>query len=540
MVVLDEDSVNNEIPKELERSKRTLSLVRTISEALLKNKDLKDTLDTILHLLASEFEMFHTMLLLPEGDKLVVSAANGYPESALQASVPIGVSPAGIAYSKNKVVRLGNMQAQRRYLRAAAGSNAVIHSLPGLDNADSQIAIPFAIGEKPIAVLNAESTRAMVFSPEDENLLQLVVAQMAGAIENSLLILKLSENAEKERELRSKTEEALNKLRHTQDQLIHSEKMATIGKMISGIAHEVNTPLGAILASAGIVKDQLVHTLQTYQKEFLKYNESERALISKLLENSDFVEPLTSREARQIRRELEEELEEKGIEGAFELADMLVEAGLGRQKEGLKELFAFENWESMARLLYSIMNILENTKNIEVAGSKAKKVIQALKAYSHRDMGDGRQSVDIEENIEMVLTLYQNTMKHGIELERDYLTTPIIHANPDSLSQVWTNILHNALYAMKHQGKMKISIRPDGDNFIVGIGNDGPKIPDEITPKIFDPFFTTKPTGEGTGLGLDICRMIVVEHGGDISVSSTDTWTEFFIKLPLGSSSTEK
>jgi two-component system NtrC family sensor kinase len=133
-----------------------------------------------------------------------------------------------------------------------------------------------------------------------------------------------------------------------------------------------------------------------------------------------------------------------------------------------------------------------------------------------------------------VLTIYQNQIKRGTELVRDFEPMPPILCLPDELNQVWTNLIHNALQAMTNPGTLTVMVRQRGTYVVVSIADTGSGIPEAIRSRIFDPFFTTKPTGEGSGLGLDIVKKIVEKHYGRIEVQSeVNIGTTFSVYLPI-------
>jgi signal transduction histidine kinase len=141
---------------------------------------------------------------------------------------------------------------------------------------------------------------------------------------------------------------------------------------------------------------------------------------------------------------------------------------------------------------------------------------------------------DLREGLETVVTIYQNQIKHGIELVREFEALPPVRCLPDELNQVWTNLVHNALQAMDHKGKLTLGLRRDGDNALVSVTDTGCGMTPEVRERIFDAFFTTKPAGEGTGLGLDIVRKIVEKHGGRILVDSeVGQGSTFTVSLPI-------
>ena len=142
--------------------------------------------------------------------------------------------------------------------------------------------------------------------------------------------------------------------------------------------------------------------------------------------------------------------------------------------------------------------------------------------------------MNITEGIETVLTLYQNQIKQGVEVVRNYQAQlPAVLCYPDELNQVWTNLIHNALQAMDNQGTLTIDAVQQDTSVLVKITDSGKGIPPEILPKIFEPFFTTKPAGEGSGLGLDIVKKIIEKHQGKIDVESVPGTTAFTVSLPI-------
>ena len=140
---------------------------------------------------------------------------------------------------------------------------------------------------------------------------------------------------------------------------------------------------------------------------------------------------------------------------------------------------------------------------------------------------------------ETVLTLYHSKIKHGVEVIRNYHEVSPVWCYPDELSQVWTNLIDNSLYAMDYQGKLTINISQTGEYVVVAIIDSGKGISDEIKSRLFDPFFTTKPQGEGSGMGLDIVKRIIDKHKGKIEVRSLSGDTEFRIHIPCNLESVE-
>jgi len=162
-------------------------------------------------------------------------------------------------------------------------------------------------------------------------------------------------------------------------------------------------------------------------------------------------------------------------------------------------------------------------------------VVFALKTYSRYDQSGEKITVNLTEGIETVLTLYQNQLKQGVEVIRNYAEIPLVSCYPDELNQVWINLIHNALQAMDNRGSLTIDVTQENQQAKISITDSGCGIPEEIKGKIFEPFFTTKSAGEGSGLGLDIVQKIINKHLGCITVESQPGRTTFSVFIPIES-----
>ncbi len=327
--------------------------------------------------------------------------------------------------------------------------------------------------------------------------------------------------------------ETLQELNDTQEKLLLSAKMAALGQLIAGLAHEINTPLGAILSANEAVKD----SLEQYLKEtFLFYRDADDDSIQ-LFENLITIalkrDPLSdsARESRKRKREYLSLLNDREIYYMDQAVDSLVEIGFNGDGEELIQIIQKKNSSVIIDYACSFSTLLYSSSVIKTAAEKISRFVFALKTYTYHDNGNEKVQADVVEEIEVVLELFYNKYKYGVEIIRKYSDVSRISAYPEKLSQVWINLINNAFYAMHYHGVLEIEIYENGDNIFVSFKDNGPGIPPEIQEKIFTPFFTTKKIGEGTGLGLDICKKILYEIGGSINFTSRPGETIFTVIL---------
>ncbi|MDQ2084846.1 ATP-binding protein [Herbivorax sp. ANBcel31] len=327
--------------------------------------------------------------------------------------------------------------------------------------------------------------------------------------------------------------DTLEMLKNTQDQLIKSEKMAALGQLVSGIAHELNTPLAAIQASVNNITEY-TQTIFSLFFDFLEDITTEKiqmflCLLKNSKNNSNYI---STRDERKQKRALLKELNQLEIKNARRLAEQLTALGILDYKPYIKIL---ENpkLHVIIEIVYLIVSLKNSSYTLSLAAEKTTKVVFALKSYSHQGNLNKNEETDIIESIETVLTIYNNKIKSGVEVVKNYTPLPKIKSNVDELTQVWTNIIHNALQAMNYNGTLSIDTYIQNKYIVVSITDSGSGIPDDIRDKIFQPFFTTKPLGEGTGLGLDIVSKIIKNHYGKIEVSSKPGKTTFSVFIPM-------
>ncbi len=276
----------------------------------------------------------------------------------------------------------------------------------------------------------------------------------------------------------------LEKMQQTQSQVIHTTKLASLGQMIAGVAHEMNTPIGFVKSNVEVVRELLGEHRQLIGKCLQGFD----VMLAADLSNPQMVEPMR-RAMTKVR------------------AALASDARLSDGDELLKD---------SVDGLVQIANLVKN-----------------LKGFARVDR-DGMDALDLNECVESALTIAAHQLRDRVEVVRELGQLPKINGVASQINQVLLNLITNAAQAMDEGGTLTVASRRSGDQVEIDITDTGSGIPDEVMPKIFDPFFTTKPVGEGTGLGLSIVHKIVQSHGGSIKVrTAARKGTTFTISFPI-------
>ena len=322
--------------------------------------------------------------------------------------------------------------------------------------------------------------------------------------------------------------------------LRQSEKLATLGKLSAGMAHELNNPAAATQRGA----EQMQKAFFRLQRSHFKIGEVglSGAQLAALLELDQLAqarakEPvdLDSLDRSDTEYKIETWLEDQGFEDAWEAAPTLVNLGLNVDKlAAMTDKFSIDQLPAVIASIGSTYTIYSLLEEMSQGAERISEIVNALKSYTYLDQAPV-QSVDVRQGLDNTLVMFRSKLKTGIVVHREYAPDlPQIQAYGSELNQVWTNIIHNAIGAMDGQGDIYLRTRQETPWVIVEIEDTGPGIPEDVQPKIFDPFFTTKPPGEGTGLGLNISHNIIVQkHNGEIEIFSQPGKTCFQIKLPI-------
>ena len=476
---------------ELARKAAEVEVLRHASLDINSTLDLEEIYAIALRTMAELFEFHHSVILLLDETEnvLQVVASRGFDDQALGGTVPVGTGVIGMVAKRRSLMRVANLKQQRTYSAAIrqqmevagrAAELAEVVPVPGLPDAESQIAIPLMVQDTLIGVFSVETPEHKRFSEHDEVLVTIVSNQVASAMRNAQLfgtveqrrkelaeahegLRKLNDTLEdRVRERTQALERSNQELREAQAQLVQSEKMASLGNLAAGVAHEINTPIGAIRSNADV----------------------QRRAIKIVRESGNH----------------DEEAQDSGEHPRVHLA----------------------------------LEVLEDTNRVtQEATDRVTTIVDSLRNFARLDEAE-YQAIDLHEGIDSSLTLIRHLLTERVKVVKHYGSLPEVQCFASQLNQVFMNLLTNAVQAIEDEGTITISTEYAAQYAVVRISDTGCGIEADKLAHIFDPGFTLKGVGVGVGLGLSIVYRIVQDHLGTIEVESEPgVGTTFTLKLPL-------
>ncbi len=263
-------------------------------------------------------------------------------------------------------------------------------------------------------------------------------------------------------------------VRQLQEQLLQAEKLASIGQLAAGVAHEINNPIGYVYSNLGTLRDYL-----------------------------------------------------SGLTSAIEQLEAVIES----KPELRDELASLRRRLDLDYILADVPGLVDESRE---GISRVRRIVQDLKDFSYAGSGDDWAAVDMQRNLESSINIAWNELKYHTTVVRDYGELPLVECLGAQINQVFLNLLVNAAQAIDGPGTITVRTRLEGDEVCISITDDGPGMPPEVRERIFLPFFTTKAQGQGTGLGLALSQGIVQRHQGRIEVDSEPgRGTTFRVRLPV-------
>lgn len=544
---------NSEILKSKQETDSLNDLIRTINSV----SSLTDVMTYVMFFLEMNYSYNTFWLLLYDGEEdcfksaLCVSTTLS-PDKTLQ------VQNATVKVEKGSSLQLV-METQKPVLQENTSNldepDGKIFSMTGLTY---HFYLPFFIYGECIGILTLHKLEHTEISDEEKEKISIFTDMIAGAVYNSLLFSESQKANELLEIQKGQMEKAYSELKEMQEQLVEAERMASLGQLVGGIAHEINNPIAVVQSQVKLLEYNRSATFKEIPLFLDSLENNEKVLFFEIVENAlNNRSFLNTKEERTLKKKILSNLDRFKMDEntRISLAEKLVNL---RYMPPYDEIF--QKLEPVILLKFLTMASLYKSQsnsigNIETAVEKVSRIVFALKNYLSTQGLYEKKNVDLVEEIEKALKVYDNYIVGKIHLIKDFPLKLKYYCTSENLIQVWKNIIFNSIQAMYDTEKkfeIKIEIFKEFPEELFLYQNSDPKkdlqqdtgwilirfidsgigIPEEIKEKIFSPFFTTKSTGEGIGLGLYTSKKIIHDNNGAIYFQSKKDRTEFIIVLP--------
>ena len=557
--ILDSYTELQKTKNEMENQKSQMERIQAMSVEIQKKTDIRDMLQILEWILWEAYRISDFLLVIQNSQRTELTAfyiSQNWMRFSLDKSIkniPLSeeVSIHKLVFEKkrslflSKFKNISNGEAED-YNREILGMESVF-------------AIPCIVNNQAFAILSLADIRpefsrdpnirgVKCLTPKQREQIEQLVALIANPLYQSLQ--------------KQKIEAAYKELQETQSQLIEAERMASLGQLVGGIAHEINNPIAVIRAHAELLGINNQSTLQEVPQFLDSLSTTEKSIfyeiVDKSIKNREFLNTKEERKRKkEIQKEISEYIEDEDL--CSTISEQMVTLRFPHPYKEYVDILGgerFSNFLSMARVFKNQSNSLSS---IEIAVEKASRVVFALRSYLNTQLFSEKKEVNLPDELEKALRVYDNYVVGKINSRKEYPHELKYFCTSENLLQVWKNLLFNSIQAMYDTDK-KLEIRIEkvknipevlksyktssiveesifqrkesNDWIIVSITDSGVGIPIELQEKVFTPFFTTKSLGEGIGLGLYTCKKIVHEHGGALFFRSGGGSTEFVVVLP--------